>query len=115
MIMKKPFRWHIIVITCLTVTSISAQTHNEEVAEKKEIKVRHKTVMEQYEPTMILPVDDRIRLKKERLAEIRKRRQILDTLSISDRRKKKLLRDLYNSPHSDQWEKLIADLEFQDQ
>ncbi len=71
--------------------------------------------MEQYEPTMILPVDDRIRLKKERLAEIRKRQEILDTLSISDRRKRKLLRDLYNAPHSDQWEKLIADLEFQDQ
>ena len=66
--------------------------------------------MEQYEPEMILTVDDRIRLKKERIATIQKRRRIIDTLDISDRRKRRLLKELYRTPHSYKWEKLIADM-----
>ncbi len=69
--------------------------------------------MEQYEPGMILTVDDRIRLKKERLALIQKRRRIIDTLDISDRRKRRLLEELYETPYSDRWERIIADIEFE--
>lgn len=70
--------------------------------------------MEQYEPEMILTVDDRIRLKKERIAMIQKRHQIIDTLNISDRRKRRLLKELYRTPYSDKWERVIADIVFED-
>ncbi len=92
--------------------SIAAQ----EVANvrKQEIRVQKKTVMEQYEPGMILTVDDRIKLKKERLATIQKRREIIDTLDISDRKRRRLLKELYGTPHSDQWEKLLTEIEFED-
>jgi hypothetical protein len=75
--------------------------------------VEKKTVMELYEPGMVLTVEDRIRLKKERLALIQKRRRIIDTLDISDRRKRRLLKELYSTPHSDRWERVIADIEFE--
>ena len=95
------------------MTSAVAQETKE--TNKKEIKVKKKTVMEQYEPEMILTVDDRIKLKKDRLALIKKRRSIIDTLDISDRRKRRLLKELYRTPHSYKWEKLIADIEFEDE
>lgn len=77
------------------------------------MKVKKKTVMEQYEPDLVLTVDDRIRLKKERIALLQRRRQIIDTLDITDRRKRKLLKELYNSPTSDKWKRVIADIQFQ--
>jgi hypothetical protein len=82
---------------------------------RQEIKVKKKTVMEQYEPELILTVDDRIRLKEERIATIRKRRGIIDTLCISDRKRRKLLKELYHTPNSDRWDKLIADIQFEDE
>lgn len=81
---------------------------------KQEIKVKKKTVMEQYEPGMILTADDRIKLKKERIATIQMRREIIDTLDISDRKRRRLLKELYETPHSDHWEKLLADIEFEE-
>ncbi len=80
----------------------------------KEIKVKKKTVMEQYEPGMILTVDDRIKLKEERIATIRMRREIIDTLDISDRKRRRLLKELYETPHSDHWEKLLTDIVFEE-
>ncbi len=70
--------------------------------------------MERYEPEMILSVEKRIALKKERLATIKKRRQIIDTLDISDRKKRRLLKELYQSPSTEKWDKLIADIEFEE-
>jgi len=70
--------------------------------------------MEQYEPELVLNADDRARLKKERIALIKKRRRIIDSLDISERRKRSLLRELYRTPHSYKWDRLIADIEFED-
>ncbi|MBT8184767.1 MAG: hypothetical protein KJN76_07990 [Eudoraea sp.] len=104
------------LVSCLfamgTLTPVLAQ--EVKTPEKKEIKVVKRTVMEQYEPGMILTADDRTRLKKERIALIQKRRRIIDTLDISERRKRSLLKELYRSPHTDKWDRLIADLEFED-
>ncbi|MEX0290638.1 MAG: hypothetical protein AB3N14_16150 [Flavobacteriaceae bacterium] len=111
---RNPFIGLVIFLClCGSMTSVVAQETKE--ANKKEIKVKKKTVMEQYEPEMILTVDDRIKLKKDRLALIKKRRSIIDTLDISDRRKRRLLKELYRTPHSYKWEKLIADIEFEEE
>lgn len=93
-------------------------THGQETSNiqptQQFIKVKKRTVMERYEPKMILSVEDRVRLKEERLATIKKRREIIDTLSISERRRRRLLKELYRTPNSDRWEKAIADMEFVD-
>ncbi|EAR01413.1 hypothetical protein [Maribacter sp. HTCC2170] len=79
---------------------------------EKSIKVQKYTVMEQYEPELILSVNERVRLKKERIATIKRRRGILDTLNIPDRRKQRLLKELLDNPFSDKLNKAVADIEF---
>lgn len=76
------------------------------------VKVKKYTVMEQYEPELMLSVNERIRLKKKRIATIKRRRGILDTLDISERRRERLLKELLNNPFSDKLNKAVADIEF---
>ncbi|NND16635.1 MAG: hypothetical protein HKN89_09970 [Eudoraea sp.] len=80
----------------------------------KELKVRERTVLAQFESTMVLTADERLRMKIDRRDLILKRRAIIDTLDISDRRRRRLLKELYNSPTSDRWERVVANLGFED-
>ncbi|MGB5236066.1 MAG: hypothetical protein WBM43_00695 [Flavobacteriaceae bacterium] len=83
--------------------------------EAKQIKVTRHTVLAKYEPGLVRPADERIRLKSERLATIKERREIIDTLDISDRKRKRLLKELYRSPFSYKWDKVIADIQAEDE
>ena len=76
------------------------------------VKVKKYTVMEQYEPELVLSVNERVRLKKKRMATIKRRRGILDTLNISERRRERLLKALLKNPFSDKLNKAVADIEF---
>ena len=76
------------------------------------VKVKKYTVMEQYEPELMLSVDERVRLKKERMATIKRRRGILDTLDIPERLRERLLKALLKNPFSDKLNKAVADIEF---
>lgn len=76
------------------------------------VKVKKYTVMEQYEPELVLSIDERVRLKEERIATIKRRRGILDTLDISERRRERLLKALVKNPFSDKLNKAVADIEF---
>jgi len=95
----------------LGTTQLMAQ---EVLADKtsQKVAVQKYTVMEQYEPELVLSVDERIRLKKKRAATIKRRRGILDTLDISERRRQRLLKALLKNPFSDKLNKAVADIEF---
>lgn len=80
----------------------------------KKLKVEKWTVLEEYEPDMILSAEDRMALKKKRFVEVKRRKNILDTMDISDRKRKRLLRDLYKNPYSDRLMKTLADTQFED-
>lgn len=107
-------------ITYLAIVSLicllgSTQLIAQDPALKKKnqnIKVKKYTVMEQYEPELVLSVNERVRLKKKRIATIKRRRGILDTLDISERRRERLLKELLNNPFSDKLNKAVADIEF---
>ncbi|MDH3698653.1 MAG: hypothetical protein OEQ81_08300 [Flavobacteriaceae bacterium] len=81
---------------------------------ENELKVRERTVLGQFESDMVLTADARLKKKLERRDLITKRRSIIDTLDISDRRRRRLLKELYNSPFSNRWEKLVATMEFKE-
>lgn len=81
----------------------------------KKLKVERLTILEEYEPDMILSAEDRISLKKKRIVEAKRRNGILDTMDISDRKRKKLLKDLYKNPFSDRLLKTLADTKFEDE
>ncbi|MGI9547208.1 MAG: hypothetical protein ACR2MM_08235 [Flavobacteriaceae bacterium] len=88
----------------------NAQQSFREASDKK-IKVKKHTVLAQYEPELVLPAEERLQLKTDRQATIIERRQIIDTLDISDRKRRRLLKELYRSPFSYKWDKVIADIQ----
>ena len=97
--------------SCLCV---SAQVSEKE-KQADTISITHKTVLEKYEADLILPREARVDLKEKRIAYILSRRAILDTLDIPDRKKRKLLRELYLTPFSTEWDKVLASMGFEDQ
>ncbi len=99
---------------CLGCVSLMGQQQTKSASDKK-VKVRKHTVLAQYEPELVTPADERIRLKSERLATIKERREIIDTLDISDRKRKQLLKELYRSPFTYKWDKVIAEIQADDE
>ena len=95
-------------------TQILAQEPSLEV-DKRDVKVQKHTMMEQFEPDLVVSANQRMAMKNQRAADINHKRAILDTLHISDRKKRRLLRDLKNSPFSERLDKaFIVNTEFQD-
>lgn len=79
-----------------------------------ELKIRERTVLGQFESNLVLSADERLKKKLERRELIAKRRAIIDTLDISQRRRKRLLKELYNSPFTTRWDKVIASMDFEE-
>jgi hypothetical protein len=77
-------------------------------------RVRIHTVMERYAPEYVLPPDERRRLKSERRDTIASRRAVIDTLDISRRKRRRLLRELYHTPFSDEYREVLSTLELED-
>lgn len=80
----------------------------------KEVTVKKRTVLERFDTDLVISPEERMKLKLDRMAAIQKRLEIIDTLNISTRQRRKLLKELYRSPFSNEWNKVIADLEFEE-
>jgi hypothetical protein len=104
----------ILLVMGFFLVDVNAQSKENDTLGKK-LKVEKWTILEEYEPDMILSAEDRIGLKKKRIVEAKRRKGILDTMDISDRKRKKLLRDLYKNPFSDRLMKTLADTKFEDE
>ncbi|UWX56471.1 hypothetical protein NYZ99_09950 [Maribacter litopenaei] len=64
---------------------------------------------------MVIPPSDRLALKEERIAYQRQAKLILDTLDISDRKRRRLLKELRRNPFSKNLDKIImAESHFED-
>ncbi|MCK0189240.1 hypothetical protein [Arenibacter sp. F20364] len=103
----------ILLVMGFFLVDLNAQTRESDTLGKK-LKVEKWTILEEYEPDMILSAEDRISLKKKRIVEAKRRKGILDTMDISDRKRKRLLKDLYKNPFSDRLMKTLADTKFED-
>ncbi|WP_047245231.1 hypothetical protein [Maribacter thermophilus] len=110
--MKNNNQWAILGLMVL-VCGIFGMSGQETV--KKEVRVEKYTLMDKFEPEYVLPVDQRIKLKKNRIAHQRHTKQILDTLDISDRKRRRLIRELKRSPFSEKVQHIItAETQFED-
>lgn len=96
----------------LSASKLSAQEQKE--MPKKDISVQRHTIMERFEPDLMVPLQERIALKKQRVADAQRTRALLDTLDISERKREKLLNDLEKTPFSNRLTKTIADSKFED-
>lgn len=81
---------------------------------KKEVTIKQRTVLERFDSDLVISPEERMRLKLNRRSAIQKRLEIIDTLDISERQRRRLLKELYRSPFSNEWNKVIADLEFEE-
>lgn len=90
--------------------TVSAQEEN-----KKTITVQKHTIMDQFEPDLVKPVSERLELKKDRIAHQINTKNILDTLDISDRKRRRLLKELKRNPFSEHLDKIImAETHYED-
>ena len=78
------------------------------------VSVEFKTLLERYEKGYVPPREERLRLKKERKFLVAFRKSVIDTLPVSKRRKKRLLQELYTTPFTEEWSKVLVDLNFED-
>ncbi|MEO0526232.1 MAG: hypothetical protein AAFZ89_03335 [Bacteroidota bacterium] len=110
--MKNGMLW-----AALFLFSGTLMAQDNEVLEKvkKNIAVKQRTLMEQFEPDMVLSVDERVQLKRNRISAIQHGRSVLDTLDISDRKRRKLLKELYREPFSERLNKTLADTKFEEE
>lgn len=101
--------------TCLIVAFTASSAMLQAQEKEKKHEVTKYTIMERFEPELVLTPEERVQLKEERVAEIVKTREIVDTLDIRERKREKLLNDLLEKPYSTRLSKTMAKLEFEDE
>jgi len=96
------------------IAQMSAQ-NNSDTRSMSDAKVKKYTVMEQFAPDLVVPANQRLAMKNQRKQDVKRKLAILDTLDISERKKRRLLRDLKNSPFSQRLDKAtMVKTEFED-
>lgn len=78
-------------------------------SEPPEPKIKVRTLMESYEPDLVLSAQERLRLKIERRETVRNRTAVIDTLDIPERKRKRLLRELHRTPFSDEYNQVLGE------
>lgn len=112
--MKNSLRWRTFMLLFIFVTSnLAAQ---KVVVSQKELKVKRHTKMQQFEPDLVISANDRLAIKKKRKEETQRKLMMIDTMDISERKRRKLLKDLVRTPYSTRLAKAtaIVDTRFED-
>lgn len=102
--MKKLTLWSCAFAFLLLGTGIAMA----QASDKKGVKVQKRTLMNQFEPDYVLSVQERIALKQSRIAHQYRTKEILDTLDISDAKRKRLIKELKRNPFSERIQETIA-------
>tara|TARA_R110000744_G_scaffold50230_1_gene108779 strand:+ start:457 stop:798 length:342 start_codon:yes stop_codon:yes gene_type:complete len=71
-------------------------------------KINKRTLLNQFESDYVLSVSERIALKQSRIAFQYRTREILDSLDISDKKRKRLIEELKRNPFSEKIQTVIA-------
>ena len=103
------------LILLVSALSLLAQDKTEEVKLKKDFEIQKHTIMERFETDYMASAQERAELKEKRIADAEFTLSVLDTIKISERKRKLLLRDLKYNPFSDRLTKFIVDSKFEDE
>lgn len=83
--------------------------------DKSKVKVKRHTVMSRFDSEIASSEKERLNKRQDRIAETERKLSILDTLDISERRRKMLLRDLKYTPFSNRLNKAtLVDTKFEE-
>ena len=108
--MEKGILKALLVAVCLSASPIYAQTASpDSLAE--DIRVKRFTLMQQFAPELVVPADERVRMKEARITTVRYREAVIDTLDLPEWKKRRLLRELYRTPFTDEWDKVFTSME----
>ena len=95
-------------VSAVCIVSCRAQEAGEGTA------IKEFTIMEHFAPELVIPVEQRRRLKMERREEVIERKGVINQLDIPERKKRRLLRELNSGPFTDQYERVLGSLEEED-
>ena len=83
--------------------------------DKSNVKVQRHTVMSRFEPEIASSEEERLTKRHNRISETERKLSILDTLDISERKRKALLLDLKYTPFSNRLNKAtVVDTKFEE-
>ena len=94
---------------------VFAQENSENLVLKKDFEIQKHTIMERFEPGYVVSAQERTDMKRKRIANEEYTLSVLDTIKISNRKRKQLLRDLKFNPFSDRLSKFVVDTKFDDE
>lgn len=103
--MKKiTFLGCVLVCLCMGIHATNAQ--NSQIVGAK---IKKRTLLTKFESDYVLSVSERIALKQSRIAHQYRTKELLDTLDISDRKRKRLIKELKRNPFSNRIQDIIAE------
>ena len=109
--MNKYLYTSIIFIALCNCLKISAQESEYKMAGEDQ-EVKKYTLMERFEPDLILTANEREQLKVARFDAIKTKLSILDTMDISPRKREKLMNDVIEHPFSTRLSKTLVETKF---
>ncbi|MDF4202880.1 hypothetical protein PXD56_07935 [Maribacter sp. SA7] len=71
-------------------------------------RVKQRMLLNQFEADYVLTASERVALKQSRLAHQYRMKEILDSIDISDARRKRLIQELKKNPFSERVQSVIA-------
>lgn len=109
--MKNPTIWAVALCFSLGISQMNAQEKTEKKSKSKKVKA---TLEEDEGPLMFKFEPSYTSTEGKRKEEILQNRAIIDSLDISDRKRKKLMKALYSSDFSKHLSKIVtADTKFE--
>ena len=108
-----PVKTLAIIVILLTASQSFAQKASVKI-DTSNIRVQRLTFMERFEPESVISMKQRMAQKKERIAETEWKIGVIDTLDISERKRRLLFKDLKHNPHSNRLQKATATTSFED-
>lgn len=111
----KNFRGPLVVLLAVTFLHYGANAQQETFSSLEDrYEVQERTILGKFDQDLVLEASTRREMKVERIIRLKRRMLILDTLSISERKKRRLLKAISHGSYSSEWEALLVDLEFQE-
>ena len=106
------------MVACILFFSafqVLAQERPELPIIKKDFEIRKHTIMERFEPELVISPKKRAEMKEKRIEDAAYTLKVLDTMKISNRKRNQLLRDLKYNPFSHRLNKFIVESKFDDE
>ncbi|WP_282117944.1 hypothetical protein [Maribacter aquivivus] len=84
------------------------QTAQAQDSLQSDARVKQRMLLNQFESDYVLTASERVALKQSRIAYQLRMKEILDTINISDSRRKRLIQELKRNPLSERVQTVIA-------